>query len=58
MYHNNDNNNENNDNNNDNNNDKIFSSKKEMKEYEKNEINEWINNFNYTMNQISCKSNE
>ena len=59
MYHNKDNSNNNDNNNNkDNNNDKSFRSKKEMEEYEKNEINEWINNFNYTMNQISCKSNE
>ena len=55
MYHNNDNNN------NDNNNNiktGIDLQEKEINEYEKNEINEWINNFNYTMNQISCKSNE
>lgn len=60
MYHNNDNNNENNDNNNDNNNinTAIELLEKEINEYEKNEINEWINNFNYTMNRISCKSNE
>ena len=59
MYHNKDNSNNNDNNNNkDNNNDKSFRSKKEMEEYEKNEINEWINNFNYTMNRISCKSND
>jgi len=68
MYHNNDNNNNNNNNNNDNNNNDnnnnnniktgIDLLEKEINEYEKNEINEWINNFNYTMNQISCKSNE
>ena len=52
MYHNNDNNN------NDNIKTGIDLQEKEINEYEKNEINEWINNFNYTMNQISCKSNE
>jgi hypothetical protein len=57
MYHNNDNNN--NDNNNNNNiKTGIDLQEKEINEYEKNEINEWINNFNYTMNQISCKSND
>ena len=62
MYHNNDNNNNDNNNNDNNNNDNIKTGidlqEKEINEYEKNEINEWINNFNYTMNQISCKSNE
>jgi len=73
MYHNNNNNNNNdndndndndnsNDNNNDNNNNNINTAiellEKEIDEYEKNEINEWINNFNYTMNRISCKSND
>ena len=57
MYHNNDNNN--NDNNNNNNiKTGIDLQEKEINEYEKNEINEWINNFNYTMKNISCKSND
>ena len=57
MYHNNDNNN--NDNNNNNNiKTGIDLQEKEINEYEKNEINEWINNFNYNMNQITCKSND
>lgn len=52
MYHDNDNSNNNNINT------AIELLEKEINEYEKNEINEWINNFNYNMNQISCKSNE
>ena len=62
MYHNNDNNNNDNNNNDNNNNDNIKTGidlqEKEINEYEKNEINEWINNFNYNMNQITCKSND
>ena len=57
MCQNNDNNN--NDNNNNNNiKTGIDLLEKEINEYEKNEINEWINNFNYNMNQITCKSND